>query len=136
MNYREICDRPQEIRRRIEHQIEDVNYKWNLCQNITASLGERVQTSPSNNTERCYLSYIESKRKLDKLYDELEVAEATLRELLYNNLDSDLADMLEWRYIEGKTVKEIADIIGMKYESAKNKISRANRQLEKAVLAA
>ena len=94
----------------------------------TASFGERVQTSPSNTQEKNYLRYIDAKNDLNELVDEFEIAQSEVRDFLYGNLSFDDADILEWRYIDGKTPQEIADKYGATYQATWQRIKRANEK--------
>lgn len=127
MTYNQFVERPIQLKRRIEHQMEDVELKWAICQTTTSQLGERVQTSTVNKSEKSYLKYIEAKRKLDELSSEFDTASNELRMFLYNALNPDDADVLEWKYIEGKSLQEIAVIRNITYQSMKNKTSKAER---------
>ena len=128
MTYKQFVNRPLILRRKVEHKIEDVQLKWTICQSSTAPLHERVQTSGGNTTESSYIRYIDAKRELEQLAEELDLARNDLRDFLYSNLKNQDADMLDWRYIGGRTVQEIAEIEGMSYQTAKNRISSANRK--------
>ena len=130
MTYAQFVARPQELERRIEHKIEDVQLKWSLCSNTVPELKERVQTSTQNTTELSIIRYAEAKDELDRMCEELDYAREELRKFLYANLKEDLADILEWRYIDGKSIKEVAKIRGFSYDTMRNKFSSADRQAE------
>ena len=131
MTYNEFVKRPNRIRRRISHKIEDVMLKESICMRNTSSLGERVQTSPSNTQEVAYLRYIDAKNDLNDLAAELETAQTEVRDFFYDNLNFDDADLLEWRYIDGKTASEIADKMGTTYQATWQRIKRANEKARK-----
>lgn len=128
MTYNEFVKRPNRIRRRISHKIEDVMLKESICMRTTTTLGERVQTSPTNTQEISYLRYIDAKNDLNELATELELAQTEVRDFLYDNLNYDDADLLEWRYVDGKNLTEIADKMGMAYQTVKNKMSVAEKE--------
>ena len=128
MTYNEFVKRPNRIRRRISHKIEDVMLKESICMRSTTTLGERVQTSPSNTQEVAYLRYIDAKNDLNDLAAELETAQTEVRDFFYDNLNFDDADLLEWRYIDGKNLTEIADKMGMAYQTVKNRMSEAEKE--------
>ena len=128
MTYNEFVKRPNRIRRRISHKIEDVMLKESICMRSTTTLGERVQTSPANTQEIAYLRYIDAKNDLNDLASELETAQTEVRDFFYGNLNYDEADLLEWRYIDGKTPQEIADRMGTTYEATRQRIKRANEK--------
>lgn len=128
MTYNEFVKRPNRIRRRISHKIEDVMLKESICMRSTTTLGERVQTSPTNTQEIAYLRYIDAKNDLNDLASELELAQTEVRDFFYGNLSFDEADLLEWRYIDGKSPQEIADVLNIAYQTAKNKLSRADKK--------
>lgn len=125
MTYNEFVKRPNRIRRRISHKIEDVMLKESICMRSTTTLGERVQTSPSNTQEVSYLRYIDAKNELNDLAADLETAQTEVRDFFYDNLSFDDADLLEWRYIDGKSPAEIADKLGTTYEATRQRIKRA-----------
>lgn len=128
MTYDAFVYRPLLLRRRIAHQIEDVQLKESICMKASAPLQERVQTSVSNTTEINYIRYIDAKNRLSQLAGELEEAQAELREFLYKNLSPDEADILEWRYIDDKSIQDIADIRDLSYSAINSRICRANRK--------
>lgn len=97
----------------------------------TISLGERVQSSPGNSQEASYIRYIDAKNELNDLAAKLEEAQTEVRDFLYDNLPFDDADLLEWRYIDGKTPMEIADKMGTTYEATRQRIKRANEKARK-----
>ena len=102
--------------------------KESICMRSTTTLGERVQTSPTNTQEIAYLRYIDAKNDLNDLASELETAQTEVRDFFYGNLNFDEADLLEWRYIDGKTPQEIADRMGTTYEATRQRIQRANEK--------
>lgn len=128
MTYKEFVNKPLMLRRKVEHKIEDVQLKWTICQSATANMdGEKVQGSFQNRTENSLLMYIDAKRELDELAGELEESRDAVRSFFYDNLTERDADILEWRYINGRNLKEIADIVGVQYQTMKNQMSEANR---------
>ena len=127
MTYNEFMTRPQSLRRRIQHKADDVAFKLATCEKATSVLGERVQTSPSNTTERNYVAYIDAKRQLEKLVDEYDSAKEEVTGFLYDNLSALEADLLEWRYVNDKDLQEIADLKGMAYQTIKNQMSAAEK---------
>ena len=128
MTYKDFVNRPLRLKRRVEHKIEDVQLKWTICQSATANMdGERVQGSTQNRTENSTLRYIDAKRELDELAGELEESRDAVRSFFYDNLSERDADILEWRYIGGRNLQEIAEIVGVEYQTIKNRMSEANR---------
>lgn len=136
MTYDEFVNRPNRIRRRISHKIEDVMLKESICMRTTTTLGERVQTSPTNSQETSYLRYIDAKNDLNELATELEIAQTEVRDFLYDNLSFIEADLLEWRYIDGKSPQEIADKMGTTYEATRQRIKRANQKAKRHYITA
>ncbi len=129
MNYYEFMNRPVRLRKKIEHKADEVAFKLEICLKATTALGgERVQTSKDNTTERSLTDYIDAKNKMEKLVDDYDKAVEEVATFLYENLDFRDADLLEWKYINGKTLAEIADIIGVSYQTAKHKSSIAERR--------
>lgn len=125
MTYEEFINKPTELMQRIEHKVEDVAFKWTLCLNTTQGLSERVQTSPSNTSDLKVIRYAQAKKELDDLQEEYDSACDDVRDFLYANLKLMDADVLDWKYCNGKSVKEIAEIRNITYSGAANRISRA-----------
>lgn len=125
MTYEQFINRPLELIQKIEHKVEDVAFKWTLCLNTTQGLSERVQTSPSNTSDLKVIRYAQAKKELDDLQEEYDSACDDVRDFLYANLKLMDADVLDWKYCNGKSVKEIAEIRNITYSGAANRISRA-----------
>lgn len=125
MTYEEFINRPLELIQKIEHKVEDVAFKWTLCLNTTQGLSERVQTSPSNTSDLKVIRYAQAKKELDDLQEEYDSACDDVRDFLYANLKLMDADVLDWKYCNGKSTKEIAEIRNITYSGAANRISRA-----------
>ena len=125
MTYEEFINRPLELIQKIEHKVEDVAFKWTLCLNTTQGLSERVQTSPSNTADLKVIRYAQAKKELDDLQEEYDSACNDVRDFLYANLKLMDADVLDWKYCNGKSTKEIAEIRNITYSGAANRISRA-----------
>ena len=131
MTYEEFINKPLDLMQKIEHKIEDVQYKWTLCLNTTQGLSERVQTSPSNTSDLRVLRYIEANKQLTELQGEYDDACAEVREFLYGTLDMQDADVLDWKYCNGKSINDIAEIRSISYSGAANRISRAETKARK-----
>ena len=125
MTYEQFINRPLDLMQKIEHKVEDVQYKWTLCLNTTQGLSERVQTSPSNSTEVRIIRYAQANKELTDLQTEYDEACKTVRGFLYGNLDISDADVLDWKYCNGKSISDIAEIRNLSYTGAASKISRA-----------
>ena len=125
MTYEQFINRPLELIQKIEHKVEDVAFKWTLCLNTTQGLSERVQTSPSNTSDLKVIRYAQAKKELDDLQEEYDSACDNVRDFLYANLKLMDADVLDWKYCNGKSTKEIAEIRNITYSGAANRISRA-----------
>jgi hypothetical protein len=109
------------------HKADEVAFKLEVCQKTTGAIGERVQTSPSNITEMHYADYIDANRKLQDLVKEYNEARDEVTAFLYGNLDFIDADLLEWRYINDKTLKDTAELVGIAYQTARSRMSKAER---------
>ena len=130
MIYEEFMNRPLRLRSRIEHKADDVAFKLEICLKATTALGgERVQISRDNATERNLAEYIDAREKLDAIINDYNDAVEEVTDFIYGNLDFKDADLLEWKYINGKTLTEIADIMGIAYQTAKNRSWQAERVL-------
>ena len=131
MTYNQFINRPLMLRTRIDHKIDDVAFKWSVCQNTTATISERVQTSPANTQETSYLRYIEAKKELDELCTKYDDVCDAVRDFLYGELTPDEASMMEWKYVQGKSAQEISAITGITYDAARARLSRADRKARK-----
>lgn len=132
MTYYEFVNAPRFLRRKVEHKIEDVKLKEAACMNTTVEFKERVQTSPVNTTEISYARYIDAKNELDRMMGDLQEVQDKVRSFFGECLWFDEADMLEWKYIECKSTHEIANIIGIAPQTAKNKMSKAEKKAKAA----
>ena len=126
MTYEEFVNQPLILRRKIKHKIEDVALKESACMQNTSQLKERVQSSVDNSTERSYVRYIDAKNQLDDMFSDLEIIQDEVRDFLYGNLSPEDADILEWKYIDGKRPRDIAYEVGMNNDAMRQKIKRAD----------
>ena len=111
MTYNEFITRPYRIWKRIMHKSDEVIRIEAICMKSTQVFGERVQSSFDNSQERNYIALVEAKRELNELMDEHKKAQDEVREFLYDNLSINEADLLEWKYIDGKSIKDIAELL-------------------------
>lgn len=132
MTYVEFVNRPLEIYSRIAHQVEIVQRLENICLNTTTTLGEKVQTSRQNTQEKKYAALADAQHKLNKMTGDLIDICDEVRNFFYENLSFDDADILEWKYINGKSINEISIIIDATYSGTASKISRAEKNARKA----
>ena len=128
MSYDQFMNRPLNLMQEIEHKAEDVAFKWSLCLNSTQGYSERVQTSPKNTSDLKIIRYAEADRELTELQTRYDEACEAVRAFLYDNLDLHDADVLDWRYCNGKSIKEIAEIKNLTYSGAANKLNRAEKR--------
>lgn len=131
MTYQMFVEKPMILKGRIEHQAEDVAFRWSICLNAVPELSERVQTSINNTTEAAVLRYAQSKAELDQLQGEYNKAVAEIRLFLYANLKHDEADVLDWKYCSDKSIQQIADIKEISYSGAASRIYRADAKAAK-----
>lgn len=131
MTYEAFINRPLELMQKIEHKVEDVAFKWTLCLNTSQGLSERVQTSPINTQDLKVIRYAEANKQLTDLQAKYDRSCQEVRDFLYENLDVNDADVLDWKYCNGKSTTEIAKIRGMSYSGAASKISRAETKARK-----
>ena len=128
MTYDEFMNRPLWLYDRIMHDADHVAFLFEVCTKSTGSLGERVQTSPTNKTSRNYAAYIDANNALQELVQEYNSAKEEVASFLYDNLNHDDADLLEWKYINAKDLKQIAEIKSLAYQTVKNRISVAEKR--------
>lgn len=132
MTYEQFMNKPLRLRSRIEHKADDVAFKLEICLKATTALGgERVQTSRGNTTERNLTEYIDARKKLDAIIQQYNDAVEEVTTFIYDSLDFKDADLIEWKYINGKSLTEIADIMGIAYQTAKNRSWQAENQLRR-----
>lgn len=131
MTYQTFINRPLALMQKIEHKVEDVAFKWTLCLNTSQGLSERVQTSPSNTQDLKVIRYAEANKQLTDLQAEYDRSCKEVRDFLYDNLEMGDADVLDWKYCNGKSTSEIAEIRGVTYAGAANRISRAEVKARK-----
>lgn len=128
MTYDEFVTRPYRIWRRIMHKSDEVIRIEAICMKSTSVFGERVQSSFENSQEKNYVALIEAKRELGELMEEHKEAQEEVREFLYDNLTLEEADLLEWKYIDGKSAKDIAKLLNEQEQTIRNKASRYDRK--------
>lgn len=127
-SYDAFMNRPLRLRSRIEHKADDVAFKLDVCLKATSALGgERVQTPRDNSAERNLAEYIDAKEKLEQIIAEYNEAVDEVTHFLYEHLDYKYADLLEWKYVNGKELAEIAEITGIAYQTARHRSSAAER---------
>jgi len=128
MTYDEFMQRPQVLHNRIMHQIEETQRLEMLCNRTTPTISEvHVQMSKGNQREKWLAAYIDSKHKINALMAEYDEAAESVRTWLYDNLDFDDADILEYRYCGCLRNDEIADRLNYRPTTMRKKISRAVR---------
>ena len=125
MTYNEFMNRPKRLHKRIMHEADDVAFKLEVCQKTTGTIGERVQTSTNNVTEIHYAAYIDANNKLKELLNDYKNAKNEVMDFLYDNLGYEDADILEWRYVNDKTLQDTAKLLGIAYQTARNRMSKA-----------
>ena len=128
MNYDAFMNRPSRLHDRILHKADEVAFKFEVCTRATGGMGERVQTSPENKTSKNYAEYIDANNKLTALVNEYNEARDAVTDFLYDNLEYEDADLLEWKYVNAKDLQGIADVKGLAYQTVKNKVSAAERR--------
>ena len=131
MTYNEFMTRPYRIWRRIMHKADEVIRIEAICMKSTSVFGERVQSSFENTREKSYIALIEAKKELDGLMDEHKKAKDEVSEFLYDNLTLEEADLLEWKYIDGKSIKDIAKIKKEQEQTIRNKVSKVDKKAKK-----
>ena len=130
MTYNEFMNRPKRLHQRIMHKADEVAFKLEVWRKATGTMGERVQTSPSNITEIHGADYIDAANKLQSLVSKYDSAKDEVTAFLYDYLDFDDADILEWRYVNDKNLKDIAEVIGVSYQTARIRMSRAEHKAQ------
>ena len=128
MTYNEFMTRPLAIWRQILHKSDEVAKLEGLCLRTTASFGERVQNTVENTREKNLVALSQSKAEMNEMVAELMRVQAEIREFLYDSLRIEEADVLEWKNINGKSVKEIAETLGIEEQSVRNKLSRYEKK--------
>ena len=107
---------PQIIDRRVKHQITE-----------TEGLKSRSLRLKNNFTKQMYL---DSKKKIPELMIEYESAYDSVVEWLYNNLKNEEAEILELRYLQDLSIKEISIQLHLSDGGARERIKRAMKKAE------
>ena len=128
MTYDEFVTRPLVIWRQILHKSDEIARLEGLCLRTTVSFGERVQNTVENTREKNLVALSQSRAEMDEMIADLMQVQAEIREFLYDCLKVEEADVLEWKYINGKSVKEIAETLDIEEQSVRNKISRCEKK--------
>jgi RNA polymerase sigma-70 factor (ECF subfamily) len=85
---------------------------------ILQAMAEAIRTTDFDGPEE----------RLERL-DLLQIIQATL-----DYLPSHYGDALEWKYVEGRTVNEIADRLEIGYKAAESLLTRARRAFREAIV--
>ncbi len=129
MDFDTFVNQPQIIDIKIQHQLQIIERQRSRVESVTAVFNEiRVQTSQENTREIWLTQYVDSKQKLTDLMEEYDRAVEDIRNWLYDNLSTDAASLLEFRYCDGLKNLEIAELLHMAEQSIKNKMSRSVRE--------
>lgn len=128
MTYSEFVSQPISVWRKILHKNDEVARLEGLCMRATVGFSERTQRTVANNQEKNLVSLAQARRELDELVLELTKAQGEVRSFLYEVLEPKEADVLEWKYVNGKSVREIADTLQIEEQSARNKISKCDKK--------
>ena len=131
MTYDEFVNKPYRIWLRVLHKADEVLRIEAICTKATTTYGEKVQSSFDNSQEKNYLALIDAKKELNELLEEHKEAESAVRSFFYGYLDADEADIMEWKYIDGKSPKQIAKIRNEQEQTIRNKISRYENKARK-----
>lgn len=127
MTYDEFMGRPRRLHRRIMHQADDVAFRLEVCTKATTVMGEKTMTSFDNIAESRITSYIDAARKLEDLMGSYEGASDEVRAFLWSELGDQQAELLEWRYVHDKSLREISDMMGLAYTTVRNSMGAAER---------
>lgn len=126
MTFEEYVERPQKLKERIQRQIEKTERLEDLCNQTTTIISDvKVQTNHGNKRDKFLADYIDSKNKINDLLEQYKEVSDELKTWLYDSLDFDDADILEWRYCNGLKNAEIAERTHYKEMTIRHKISRA-----------
>lgn len=129
MTFEEYVERPQILRNRIQNQIEKIEQLENLCNQTTTILSDvKVQTNHGNKRDKYLADYIDSKKKLNDIMKQYDEAVEDLQTWLYDSLDFEDADLLDWRYCNCLKNEEMAERVGIAYSTQRKRISRANKK--------
>lgn len=132
MTYNEFMNRPMYLYNKIQHQVEKVQRLELISLSTTAPLRERIQTSRDNTQEKKYAALADAQRQLNDMVEELNTVSDEVKAFLYENLSIEEADVLEWRYVNCKSINEIAILKNLTYSGASTKINRAEKNAKKA----
>ena len=128
MTYSEFVTQPIAMWSKVLHKSDEVARLEGICTRTTIGFSERVQNTVENTREKNLVALAQERQELDKLIAELLRVQGEVRSFFYECLSLEEADILEWKYINGKTVKEIADILRIEEQSVRNKVSRCDKK--------
>lgn len=128
MPYYEFVKEPSRIWRKIQHKSDEVLRIEAICMKTTTVFGEKVQSSFDNSQERNYIALVDAKKELTSLLEEHRKAQDEVRRFFYEHLDEEEADLLEWKYIDGKSARDIAKITGSQEQTIRNRTSKSDRK--------
>ena len=131
MTYKEFINRPTAISRRIDHKQAEASKCFDACVRTTAAPREVMIKSGENARDVNLARYIDAQAELAKLHEDFKAVAKVTRSFLYDALKPDVADLMEYRYVDCCTVNEIAAMKSMAPQSVRNKISRGNKEAEK-----
>lgn len=131
MTYDEFMAQPKKVWGRVLHKADEVFRIETVCLKSTTVLGERVQSTFENSLEKNYVALAKSKDELGKLLMLHKEKQEEVRGWLTDNLNEEDADLLEWRYVNCKSPKEVARLLGEQEQTVRNKQSRADQRARK-----
>lgn len=125
-SFDEFVSRIRILDNRIDHHLTRAEKLKSLCDRVTSVWGEEevISTSKENKRDLRLADLIDSKKALEDLLIQRKEVSEEVRSWLYENLPTEVATMLEYRFIDGLNNMEIAETMHFSYQTIRNRISK------------
>ena len=125
--YDEFVGRVRILDFKIDQALDKAERLRSLCDRVTAIWMDdiRVQMSNGKKREERLTELIDSKRDLEKLLEKREQAAEEITDFFDSVLKPEDAAVLVMKYINGRTIKDVAELMFYTYSGAACRISRA-----------
>lgn len=128
MTYNEFVGRIEILDFKIDQALDKAERLRSLCDRVTTIWTTDVRVQQSNGTKReeRLTKLIDSKRELEELLEKREKAEKEITAFFDSALKPEDAAVLTMKYINKRTIKDVAELMFYTYSGAACRISRAD----------
>lgn len=127
MTYNEFVGRIEILDFKIDQALDKAERLRSLCDRVTTIWTDvKVQQSNGTKREERLTKLIDSKRELEELLEKREKAEKEITDFFDSALKPEDAAVLTMKYINKRTIKDVAEQMFYTYSGAANRISRAD----------